>query len=347
MTVPLRCDIHNGTLDATALPMPGRRPAYVSKRLLVLRGDAALVARLRAGDALAFEVLYERHVSAILSFCRHMLGSPDEAEDAVQQVFMSAHRHLLADAREINLKPWLYAIARNRSLSMLRARREDLAGEVEVSTKGLDDVVQQRADLRALLGDLQDLPEDQRAALVLTELGDLSHAEVAEALECEAGQVKGLVFRARSGLAERREAREASCDDIRVELANARGGGLRRGRLRHHLTACPGCAAYMKDLRRQRRMMGLILPVVPTIGLKDSVLGALAAGGAGAAGGGAAAAGGVAATTAGFSSAGAGLSVATLSVAKIAAVGVLAGGRRGGDRGRRCQSQRLTSGAAT
>jgi len=319
-------------LDATALPMPGHRPASVSKRLLALRGDAALTARVRAGDAAAFEVLYERHLAAILSFCRHMLGSPDEAEDAVQNVFVSAHRHLLADAREINFKPWLYAIARNRCLSMLRVRREDVVEEVEVSTRGLDEVVQQRADLRSLLGDLADLPEDQRAALVLTELGDLSHAEVADVLECEIGQVKGFVFRARSGLDERREAREASCEEIRVELANARGGGLRRGRLAHHVKACPGCAAFIKDLRRQRRMMGLILPVAPTVGLKDSVLGALAAGGGGAAGGGAAAvggaaaAGGAAATTAGLSSAGGAASLAAASVAKIAAVAVLAGG---------------------
>jgi RNA polymerase sigma factor (sigma-70 family) len=297
----------------------------VSKRLLALRGDAALVARVRAGDVAAFEVLYERHLPAILSFCRHMLGSPDEGEDAVQNVFVSAHRHLLADAREINLKPWLYAIARNRCLSMLRARREDVVEDVEVSTKGLDEVVQQRADLRSLLADLRDLPEDQRAALMLTELGDLSHAEVAEVLECEPVQVKGFVFRARSGLAERREAREASCEDIRIELADARGGGVRRGRLKHHLKACPPCAAFMGDLRRQRKMMGLILPVAPTIGLKDSVLGALTAGGGGAAGG-AAVAGGAAATAAGLGPAGGAVSLVTASVAKIAAVGVLAGG---------------------
>ena len=99
-----------------------------SKRLLALRGDAALVARVRAGDAAAFEVLYERHLPAMLSFCLHMLVSPEEGEDAVQNVFLSAHRQLLSDAREIKLKPWLYAIARNRCLSMLRARRTGQPG---------------------------------------------------------------------------------------------------------------------------------------------------------------------------------------------------------------------------
>jgi len=55
-----------------------------AKRLLRLRGDDHLVARTRRGDAVAFEILYERHVAGILSFSRHMLGSREEAEDAVQ-----------------------------------------------------------------------------------------------------------------------------------------------------------------------------------------------------------------------------------------------------------------------
>ena len=123
---------------------------------------------------------------------------------------------------------------------MLRARRE----QARERGRGLD----RRAWPRRWSGapscaswssDLHDLPEDQRAALVLTELGDLSHAEVAEVLGCEVPKVKGLVFRARAGLIERRDARAAPCEEIRVELATARRGGLRRGRLRHHLKALP------------------------------------------------------------------------------------------------------------
>lgn len=298
----------------------------MSKRLLALRGDDVLVARVRAGDPAAFEVLYERHLPAILSFSRHMLGSHEEAEDAVQQAFVSAHRNLRDGVREINLKPWLYAVARNRCLSMLRARRETAVEEMEVSTRGLDEVVQERADLRSMLADLAELPEDQRAALVLTEIGDLSHAEVAGVLDCGVGQVKGLVFRARAGLAERREAREAKCEDIRIELANARGGGVRRGRLRHHVRACAPCAVFEQDLRRQRKMMALMLPVAPTMGLKDSVLGAVAASGGGAAAGSAVAGGGVAATAAGVGAASGATSMAAATVAKLAAVGLIAGG---------------------
>ena len=205
-------------------PNPLCRPprARLPKRLLALRGDDALVARLQAGDEVAFEVLFDRYSAPLLSFCRHMLGRTDEAEDAVQQVFASAHADLQRNPREPQLKPWLYTIARNRCLSMLRARREQPSDEVEPSTAGLQEQVQARADLRELVADLGDLPENQRAALLLTELEDLSHAEAATVLDCEASQVKGLVFRAREGLIERRDARSAPCEEIRAELSTAR-----------------------------------------------------------------------------------------------------------------------------
>jgi RNA polymerase sigma factor (sigma-70 family) len=249
-----------------------------------------------------------------------MLGSLEEAEDAVQHAFTSAHGALLRDDREIRLKPWLYAIARNRCVSVLRARREHADDNVETSTAGLDAEVEQRAELRQLVADLQDLPEDQRAALVLSELRDLSHQEVAEILGCRVANVKGLVFRARTGLSERREAREASCVAIQEELSTAQGGALRRGRLRHHLRTCAPCSAYLQDVRHQRKMMAAILPVVPTAGLKSSVLAAVGAGGAAAGGGGAAAGGGLLAglTTAGGA-----------TVAKVAVVGALVAGGGG------------------
>src|ERR687896_1762150 len=107
--------------------IPARAPAVPlrSRRLLALAGDGRLVEQVRRGNEAAFEVIFERHGPAILAFCRHMLGSPEEAEDAVQLSFAAAYRDLTrAGRREIALKPWLFTIARNRCLSMLRSRRE-------------------------------------------------------------------------------------------------------------------------------------------------------------------------------------------------------------------------------
>jgi RNA polymerase sigma factor (sigma-70 family) len=294
-----------------------RRP----KRLLATAGDERLVEQIRRGSEAAFEVAFERHGKGILSFCRHMLGSQDEAEDVVQHTFAAAYRDLLRDQRAIKLKPWLYTIARNRCLSVLRARREDLLESPEVPTAGLHDQVQQRADLRELLHDLRELPDEQRAALLLAEVGDMPHAEIAQVLDCEAAKVKALVFRARSGLIERRQARETPCEEIREQLASLSGGALRRSQLRHHLRGCAGCREFREEMGRQRSMLGLALPVTPSLALKSSVMGALGLGG-GALGGGAlgggAAAGGLGAAAAGPAS--------SALLAKVAVVGVLAGG---------------------
>lgn len=291
------------------------------KRLLAMRSDERLVEIFRAGEESAFELLYERHAGGVLGFCRHMLGSHEEAEDAAQQTFVSAHRALLRDDREMSFKAWLFTIARNTSLSMLRARREQASEAFEPpSTTGLAEEVERRSDLRQLVAGLQDLPDDQRAALVLTELADLSHTEVAEVLGCEVSAVKGVVFRARSALMKRRQAWEADCGDIREELAVARGGTLRRGRLKHHMAVCPGCVAYFEEVRRQRKLFAIGLPVIPTLALKESVMTATGIGASSAAG----AAGAGALTSGGGAMVGSSMLGGT--VAKVAIVGVLVGG---------------------
>ncbi|MCW3066756.1 MAG: polymerase, sigma-24 subunit, subfamily, partial [Solirubrobacterales bacterium] len=223
-----------------------------------------------------------------LAFCRHMLGSREDAEDASQHTFIAAHRDLLASSRKIQLRPWLYAIARNRCLSMLRARRESIGLDqiAPVATEGLADVVQRRQDLRELLGDVASLPEDQRAAIVLFELGDLSQAEIAGVLGRQTAQVGALVFQARTALMQSRTARELDCGDIREEIATARGPALLRGHLRRHLRTCPGCSAYAEQIKHQRANLSVLLPVIPTAGLKAATMAAVTGTGAAAGGGG-------------------------------------------------------------
>ena len=290
-----------------------RAPVRVlrSKRLLALARDERLVDQIRRGNELAFEVAFERHGAGILAFCRHMLGSREEAEDVVQHTFAAAYRDLQRSSeRSIALKAWLYTIARNRCVSVLRARRE-LATELhELPTQGLSEHVEQRAELRDLLADVRELPEDQRAALLLAEAAGLSHAEVAEVLGCKEASVRGIVFRARSSLIERRSARETPCHEIREQIATLRGGALRRNELRHHLRQCPGCSAYRDEVRRQRKMLAVALPVAPSLGLKSSVMGAAGITGGAAAG----------------ATAGGGLALGSAALAKVAVVGVLAGG---------------------
>ena len=234
------------------------------------------------GNEAAFEVIYDRHHRGLLSFCRHLLGSREEAEDALQQTFVSAYDHLTRAGAITRLKPWLYTIARNRCISTIRARREEPADDVEPSTEGLQQEVQQRADLQQLLGDLQRLAVDQRAALVLSELKGLSHRDVAEVLECDTVKVKALVFQARSHLIEYRAARETPCVDVRREIA-ARKRGAPSGMVRRHVAVCADCAGFREQVRDQRRALALILPALPAAGLRAKAL--VSAGKSGASGG--------------------------------------------------------------
>ena len=323
-------------MEVSTLPRRGGALLPHPRQVLKAFSDERLVEQIRRGNEAAFEVVYERHHRGILSFCRHMLSSQEEAEDAVQQAFVSAYYDIRNGDKDINLKPWLYTIARNRCLSMLRARREQPAEIDEIPTAGLAQEVQDRDDLRRMLADLAQLPVEQRSALVLSELGDLSHAEIGDVLEVPTLKVKSLVFQARSALIESREARETPCTEIREQLATLRGGALRRGPLRKHLNTCPGCRDFREHVRRQRTALAAILPVVPSGTLKGTVMAAI--GGSGAAGGGAAGVGmGTAAVAGGGAaasgSAGIGGVIALISgsgTAKVATAVVLATGAAGG-----------------
>jgi RNA polymerase sigma factor (sigma-70 family) len=263
--------------------------------MLTRRSDERLVALVRQGDAAAFETLYDRYHLRILSFCRHMLGSQPDGEDATQHAFVALHRHLSADERDVDVKPWLFQVARNRCLSLLRARREHADVDdpgFQPATEGLAESVQRRSDLRELLADLHRLPEEQRAALVLSSLGDLSGDEIAAVIGCRPQKVKALVFQARSALMSEREARNTDCDAIREQLATLSGGSLLRGSLRRHVRGCEGCRAFRDQTRHQRQAMAILLPVIPAAGLKTATMSAAFGAGAHAAGGAAAASSG-------------------------------------------------------
>ena len=224
-----------------------------TRPILGSASDETLVASVRGGSEAAFEALYDRHVRGILGLCRHLLGSADEAEDAVQHTFLAAYRDLVASTKPIQLRPWLYTIARNRCFTLLRARREQpLTPADEPATENLSIAVQRRQDLRDMLADLSALPDEQRAALVLAELGAVPHDEIATVLGVPRDKVKALVFQGRSSLIASRKARDTPCAEIRPQLATLRAGGLRRTTLRRHLRECAGCRGFRTDVVAQR-----------------------------------------------------------------------------------------------
>src|SRR5207245_6432796 len=135
---------------------------------------------------------------------------------------------MTADTRPINVRPWLYRIARNRGLNHLR--RMQAVGvdsmDVHYSDNGAStaDKVYEREEFRLLVGDIHELPETQKTALVLREMDALSYEQIAEAMETTVPGVKSLLVRARIALAEAAEARQLSCEDVRLELGEIAEG---------------------------------------------------------------------------------------------------------------------------
>ena len=272
-----------------------------------------LVAGVASGDDHAFEEIVDRYGPALLSFCVHMLGSREWGEDALQLTFVAAYRALCRGGCDGALRPWLYAIARNRCLSELRARREipdsDWVSADRPAVDGPASLFARREQLREIVEDIQRLPADQRAALVLFELGDQSHEEIATVLGVRREKVKALIFQAREGLQRGRSARESACSEVRERLANARGKAPARGIVRAHVDRCAPCQEFEREVRRQRAALALILPVALSGKLKALVLSsALGHGSVGAGAAGVTGAGG-AGSVAGASAAGSGSGV--------------------------------------
>lgn len=286
-----------------------------------LASDERLVARVREGDRAAFEALYDRYARELLSYCTYMLGSRDDAEDAVQATFASAYTALLDDERGIEVRPWLFSIARNASLTIVRKRRAGVGILDRVAREELAAQVERRESVRELFDAVLALPERQRTALVLAELHGHSHREIGTVLGASAEQVKAYVYQARSSLVSELNARSADCEEIRRELATARGADLLRSRLRRHLRSCADCRAFAREHSRRRRSLGAALPLGPSLALKRRVLHATVGnGGGGTCAGGAAAGGG---SLAGGSSAAGGSTLAGATV-ELGGVGVKA-----------------------
>ena len=139
----------------------------------------------------------------VFGLCRALLRDATEAEDAAQQVFLSAHRSLLNGAEPREPAAWLATIARNECWARVRSRlREPLTTDAADAVGGVDPVYEaiRRADLAALWRAIRSLPRQQRDALLLREFGGLRYDELASALAVTEPAVESLLFRARARL---------------------------------------------------------------------------------------------------------------------------------------------------
>lgn len=250
-------------MGEASLPLPDHISERVPHRALSMLPDTRLARLAAEGSRGAFAAIYERHHQALYRYCRSILGNPEEAKDALQNTMVSALRALPGERRTIALRPWLFRVAHNEAISVLRRRSPETPIEEadDVAAVASDPAVRER--LRTLFEDLQELPERQRGALVMRELNGLSYADIASSLHASAAAAKQIVYEARTALHELEEGREMECEAARRSIS-ARDGRILRGRkLRAHLRSCDDCRSFRDAISGRRTDFKALAPPLP------------------------------------------------------------------------------------
>ncbi len=200
---------------------PGNTAADPAKWLLTARELCSLtnsrmeltdrtdIARVRSGDADAYRALVERHGRPLFRLAYRMTGNEQDAEDVVQETFLRAYRQLASFDERASFATWLYRIATNCSLDLMRARKRRAEGLVSAEP-GAEDPMErvpapgptpERSTLSAEVRDcvaeaMQELSAVERAAFVLRHFEGMRMEEISRVLDCQPGAAKHSVFRA-------------------------------------------------------------------------------------------------------------------------------------------------------
>jgi RNA polymerase sigma factor (sigma-70 family) len=248
-------------MSEASITLPQGIPWQGPLRLL---GDDRLVRLAAAGNEHAFAAIYARHHQGLYRYCRSILANDEEAQDALQNTMVSALRALPGERRRIVLKPWLYRIAHNEAISLLRRRQDDAPIEdVAEIADPREPGAPVRERLHALVSDLGELSERQRSAIVMRELSGLTYAEIGAALDSSPAAAKQTVYEAREALHDLAEGRDMECETARHSISANDRRILRGRRLRAHLRSCGNCRAFEHALRVRKADLAALAPPLP------------------------------------------------------------------------------------
>ena len=213
----------------------------LSPHSLQHESDERLVALTRAGSERAFAEITRRYQRPLRAYCSRLVG-PERAQDAVQQALLQAFLSLRDRApREIALRPWLYRIAHNCAVDLLRMGTWEYE-QLDLESDGVPQppaLFEQKEELRGLIAGMRQLPEAQRQALALRELEGRSYEEISARLGHTGSGVRQLIFRARSSLR-----KGASAALIPFGLLRERLVGMSSAVETHHVTAAAAVPAH-------------------------------------------------------------------------------------------------------
>ena len=300
---------------------PATVPEAPARRMHALRA-VRLSRRAKRGDEGAFEEIFRSHHQELYRYCLAILRDRDDAEDALQATMAAALRSLPGEERHVEIRPWLFRVAHNEAISLLRKRRASVPADAELVDRT---AVSQEAELatrerlRSLVADLGELPERQRSAIVMRELTGLSYGEIGAALSCSEGGARQAVYEARTSLRDREEGRAMECEHVRKAISDRDGRRLRGRKLRAHLDGCDGCRGFAASISQRRLDFEALCPPLPAAAA-GAMLAGMIGGSGGATAGGAAVAGGTAAAGTGLAAS------AAVKGASVAAAVALAAG---------------------
>ena len=171
---------------------------------------AAVLARARQGDSEAFRVLVERHSRSLFRLAFRMTGNEQDAEDVVQETFLRAYRQLDKYEARSSFSTWLYRIASNYSLDLIRMRKRheekrergskaeerDILQSIPVNAPGPDRIAHSNQVQERVNEALNELSDQERTAFVLRHFEGLSIDEIGEALGTGTNATKHSIFRA-------------------------------------------------------------------------------------------------------------------------------------------------------
>ena len=234
--------------------------------------DDRLAGRAARGDRHAFAELYRRHHQRLYRYCLSLVGDPEDAADALQGTMAKALSSLERGETVKNVRPWLFRIAHNAAIDLIRLRRHRAPVEEieEIESSALTapsaaSQAQSREELAEVVSDIRGLPERQGSALVMRELSELSYVEIAGALETSPLAARQLVHQARTLLHDNRAGRTMDCYAVRQALDETDGRRPRDRRIRAHLSACRDCEAYRRSIRSRRSALAALAPpLTPT-----------------------------------------------------------------------------------
>ena len=176
---------------------------FLGGRALRFQPDGRLVSLVRAGYESAFEEIFRRYGAALRSYAASIVTA-QRADDVTQEAFTKAYLALRDTDKEIQLRPWLYRIVRNTALTDIRDEPKPALELDEARAAGMspEELAEQREEISRLMAGLSELPEPQRAAIVMRELEGLSHEQIATSLGLSGGAVRQSIYRARRALRE-------------------------------------------------------------------------------------------------------------------------------------------------